>query len=233
MNYLFDSLIKKEQNKIVCLAKNYLKHVKEMGANDFPPYPLFFGKCWSSIVYEPNTIKIHTIGDHIIDHELELGFVIGKQAKNVKKEDALDYIKAYFLCLDLTDRTFQGEAKKNSYPWFYAKSQDCFLPISRFIEKNEITDPHNLDMTLWINDKITQQDNTSNMHYKIHDQLEFITKYVTLNPGDLVLTGTPSGVGPIKVGDKIKANMKQNGKIIIDMNYLVENVDDLTKKAKF
>ena len=109
MYYLFETIIKnkKDQNKVLCLAKNYLKHAIEMGAKELPPYPIVFGKPWSSIVYEPNPIKIKTKENHNIDHEVELGVVISQTAKNIKKEDYLNYIEAYFVCLDLTDRTFQ------------------------------------------------------------------------------------------------------------------------------
>ncbi len=79
-----------------------------------------------------------------------------------------------------------------------------------------------LKITLWINGQIKQKDNTGNMHYKIGETLEYITNYVTLNPGDLILTGTPHGIGPIQVGDKLKANLKQDGKVIVEMNYDVE-----------
>ncbi len=122
----------------------------------------------------------------------------------------------------MTDRTFQQESKKNGFPWFYSKGQDGFLPISRFIEKSKVKDPHNLELTLWINDQVKQTDNTGNMHYKIGETLEHITKYVTLNKGDLILTGTPHGIGQINVGDRMKANLKQNGEVLVEMNYLVE-----------
>ena len=120
----------------------------------------------------------------------------------------------------------------NGWPWFYSKGQDFFLPISRFIEKSIVKDPHNLDLTLWINDKVKQQDNTGSMHYKIGETLQHLTNYVTLNKGDLILTGTPSGIGPINVGDKLKANIKQEGKILIEINFDVEE-DNMERHIKF
>lgn len=90
------------------------------------------------------------------------------------------------------------------------------------LEKSEVKDPHNLEITLRINDQIKQSDNTGNMYYKIGEQLEQITKYVTLIQGDLILTGTPSGIGPINVGDKLKASLKQNGEVLVEMNFAVE-----------
>ena len=107
--------------------------------------------------------------------------------------------------------------------------------MSNFVEKSAVKDPHNLDLTLLINDQIKQSDNTGNMYYKIGETLEQITKYVTLNQGDLILTGTPSGIGPINVGDKLKANLKQDGKVLVEMNYLVEEEQDevTSSKGKF
>ncbi len=107
--------------------------------------------------------------------------------------------------------------------------------MSNFIEKSAVKDPHNLDITLYINDQVKQSDNTGNMHYKIGETLENITKYVTLNQGDLILTGTPSGIGPINVGDKLRGVLKQDGKVLVEMNYLVEEEKDvdLNNKPKF
>ena len=166
---------------------------------------------------------------------VELGFVIGKKASKIKKENYLDYIEAFFVCLDLTDRNFQQgiirvniniysnhlESKVNGWPWLYSKGQDTFLPISRFVEKAKVKDPHNLDITLWVNDTIKQSDNTGNMHYKIGETLEHLSNYVTLNKGDLILTGTPSGIGPINVEDRLKATLKQEGKVLVELNYEV------------
>jgi 2-keto-4-pentenoate hydratase/2-oxohepta-3-ene-1,7-dioic acid hydratase in catechol pathway len=151
-----------------------------------------------------------------------LACIISKTGKNIKRENYLDYIGGYFLVLDLTDRSFQKESKDNSWPWFFAKSQDNFLPISKFVEKNLVKDPHNLDLNLWINGEIRQKDNTGNMHYKLPETIEFISKYITLNEGDILLTGTPSGIGEIKVGDKLKASLIQEGQVLVDFSFDVE-----------
>jgi acylpyruvate hydrolase len=106
-----------------------------------------------------------------------------------------------------------------------AKGQDTFLPLSRFVDKKDVIEPHNLELTLFINEKVRQHDNTGNMHYKIGDQIEYISRYVILNPGDLILTGTPHGIGPIEVGDKIHATLKQNEQLLVEMRY------DVTKDS--
>lgn len=84
---------------------------------------------------------------------VELGIVIGKEARSIKKENFLDYIEAYFVCLDLTDRTFQAKLKNDRFPWFFGKGQDDFLPISKFVHKNDVIDPHKLGINLWVNVK--------------------------------------------------------------------------------
>jgi acylpyruvate hydrolase len=104
----------------------------------------------------------------------------------------------------------------------YSKGQDTFLPISKFVEKSQVKDPHNLELTLWINEQVKQHDNTGSMHYKIGETLEHLTRYITLNKGDLILTGTPSGIGPINIGDQLKASLKQDGKSLVEMNFNVE-----------
>ena len=119
------------------------------------------------------------------------------------------------------------------YPWFYSKGQDTFLPISNFIPKSNVSDPHNLELILKINDRVIQHDNTKNMYYKIGEQLEFISNYVTLYPGDLILTGTPAGVGPIKVGDNLNGVIKQNGSVLVEMQYHVEEDKNVTAYTKF
>jgi len=93
-----------------------------------------------------------------------------------------------------------------------------------FIEKERVKDPHNLDISLWINDKIKQNDNTNNMHFKIPDLLFYLSEFLTLNPGDLILTGTPHGVGPIDFGDKVKGNIKQNDELLVEMKFNVEKL---------
>jgi acylpyruvate hydrolase len=115
--------------------------------------------------------------------------------------------------------------RNERYPWFLAKGQDHFLPISNFVSSKDIKDPHNLQINLYINDELRQSDNTGNMHFKIGEIIEFLSKYITLIPGDLVLTGTPFGIGLINLGDQIKANLKQDNNVIVEMNYEVVESD--------
>ena len=95
------------------------------------------------------------------------------------------------------------------------------MPISKFVSKSDVKDPLNLKMNLYINDEVRQSDNTGSMHFKIDEIMEFVTKYSTLHPGDLIITGTPNGVGPIKLGDKLRANLVQDNVTLVEMNFNV------------
>jgi acylpyruvate hydrolase len=125
----------------------------------------------------------------------------------------------------MTARNVQDEAKKKGLPWSIAKGFDTFLPISNFIAKSRISDPHNLNLWLTVNNEVKQSDNTELMLFKIPRQLSDISQVMTLEKGDLVLTGTPKGVGPVKTGDVMRAGLKVNGKNIEEANMEVPVVD--------
>jgi 2-keto-4-pentenoate hydratase/2-oxohepta-3-ene-1,7-dioic acid hydratase in catechol pathway len=120
----------------------------------------------------------------------------------------------YCLSIDMTARNVQDEAKNKGLPWSIAKGFDTFLPISKFIPKSVIPDPHNVELSLTVNGETKQSDSTSLMIFRIPRQLSDISKVMTLETGDLVLTGTPKGVGPVSVGDVIMARLSVDGKEI-------------------
>jgi 2-keto-4-pentenoate hydratase/2-oxohepta-3-ene-1,7-dioic acid hydratase in catechol pathway len=130
---------------------------------------------------------------------------------HIPKQRANDYISGDFLLLDLTDRgnycdivDMQALAKKDSLSWDLSKGQDNFCPVSPFIPAKDIKDTYALELHLQINCKTVQRDINGNMHYKIDDIIEYVSKFMTLNEGDLILMGTPNGIGPVNVGDKIE-----------------------------
>jgi acylpyruvate hydrolase len=129
------------------------------------------------------------------------------------------------LAIDMTARNVQDEAKKKGLPWSIAKGFDTFLPISEPIAKSKIPDPHNVNLWLSVNDKVRQDDNTELMLFRIPKQLSDISKVMTLEKGDIVLTGTPKGVGEIYTGDIIKAGLKVGGKAITEASLQLK-VDD-------
>ena len=142
-----------------------------------------------------------------LHHEVELGVVIGKRCKNVSEKEALDYVLGYLVALDITARDLQTQLKKKGWPWSIAKSFDTFTPISDVILKKYVSNPQNLDITLKVNDEIKQKSNTCNMIFTIEDIIVYISQIMTLEPGDLIMTGTPEGIGEIVAGDILEANL--------------------------
>ncbi|KAJ9624879.1 hypothetical protein H2203_004829 [Taxawa tesnikishii (nom. ined.)] len=210
----------------MCIGRNYADHVKELN-NQRPKQPFFFLKPPSSIllpgdgpVLRPSGVNMH--------FEVELALVMGKRVRDLDPDDvqgALDSIESYLLAIDMTGRNVQEEAKKKGLPWSIAKGFDTFLPIAGPISKDKITDPHNIELYLKVNGEIKQQDNTELMLFRIPRQLSDISKVMTLEPGDIVLTGTPKGVGPVKTGDVMEAGMKIDGKEV-DEAYIKVDVKD-------
>lgn len=191
--------------KLICLARTYPKHANEMQARP-PKDPLIFLKPESAVIFNQGTIQIPPSSKQI-HHEVELGVIIGKQGKEIKVDTALDYVFGYCVCLDITARDIQSIAKKNGWPWSIAKGFDTFAPISNVVLKKEVSDPNNLDLELKVNDQIKQKDSTASMVFSIEEIISHISKIMTLKPGDLIMTGTPEGVGEIYKGDILKARL--------------------------
>lgn len=184
--------------------------------NTRPKQPFFFLKPPSSIVLpgqgpcvRPKGVDLH--------YEIELALIIGKTVRDLKPDDeqgALDAIESYALALDMTARNIQNEAKKKGLPWDIAKGFDTFLPLSNIIPKSAIPDPHNIELYLTVNGEVHQQDSTELLLFRIPRLLSDISKVMALEPGDLVLTGTPKGVGPVVPGDVMRGGIRVNGKEI-------------------
>jgi 2-keto-4-pentenoate hydratase/2-oxohepta-3-ene-1,7-dioic acid hydratase in catechol pathway len=211
---------KKIVNKIIGIARNFSR---EGGIKD---YPVLFSKPWSTLVLPNNPIKITK--DLIINYELELGVMIGKECSRIKREEYLDYIGGYFLTLDLTEKSEIPFVTKDGGTWTICKGIDYLTPIGEFIDKSSIPDPNNVVLELIQNDKIVQLGNTRDLTYTIDEQIELISYYVTLYPGDLLLTGTFDNVNPINIGDSLVGNLyalsgndslKKDKKLVLDFPY--------------
>lgn len=213
----------KNIGKVICIGRNYVDHIKELN-NLAPSQPFFFLKPNSSIVQpcDPGA-KILTPRGTDVHYEVELALVMGKRYKHVALtgneevdlKTALDAVEGYALAIDLTARNVQLEAKKKGLPWTIAKGFDTFCPLSNdIVSKGVITNPYNVFLQLDVNGETHQADLTSLMIFKIPYMLSSISAVMTLEPGDIILTGTPKGVGPIVPGDKIKATMSYDGKLL-------------------
>ncbi|RMZ19758.1 hypothetical protein D0859_16244 [Hortaea werneckii] len=208
------------------VRRNYADHVKELN-NQRPKQPFFFLKPPSSILL-PNEGPVLRPAGVNMHFEVELGLVIGKQVKDINTEkdaDILQYIDSYLLTIDMTGRNVQEEAKKRGLPWSIAKGFDTFLPVAGPIAKSKVTDPHNVEIYLKVNGETKQEDNTELMLFRIPKQLSDISQVMTLEPGDIVLTGTPKGVGSVTSGDVMEAGMRINGKEVEEARINVEVKD--------
>ncbi|KAI8906772.1 hypothetical protein EDD86DRAFT_192683 [Gorgonomyces haynaldii] len=205
--------------KVIGIGWNYVLHAKELGSS-VPKKPMFFLKPPSSIITEPEPIEIPQ--GTIVHHELELGVVIGKNGRDIAKQDAESYVKGYFLGLDMTARNVQEEAKKSGSPWTVAKGYDTFTPVGDFIAKSEIKDPSKLRLTLKVDGQVKQDGETSDMIFnRIPHLIEYVSSIMRLEEGDIILTGTPEGVGPVKAGQILEGSLVQDGKTVSSFKFSV------------
>ncbi len=214
--YIFQNYDKQVQvGKIICLARTYKKHAKEMNTETTED-PILFLKPESSIIFNNDSVLLPNMST-CVHHEVELGVVIGKNGKYILQNEAMNYVLGYLIALDITARDLQSVAKKNGWPWSIAKGFDTFTPISDIVLKDTITNPHNLDIRLKVNGMLKQESNTKHMIYSIQSIIEFVSKIMTLKKGDLILTGTPEGVGEIFDGDSIEAYLGNYCSLKVDV----------------
>ncbi len=197
--------------KLICIGLNYSDHAKESNM-PIPTEPVVFMKATSAII-GPNDDVLLPAGSKKGDWEVELAVVIGKTARNVSESNALEYVAGYTICNDVSEREWQLE---HGSQWSKGKSFDTFAPIGPWlVTKDEIKDPHNLPMWLDLNGKRMQTGNTNTMIFGIEKLISYLSYFVTLNPGDIVSTGTPPGVGMgikpeavyLKAGDQMRVSI--------------------------
>ena len=203
---------------IFCIGRNYQKHAEELG-NTVPDEPMIFLKPTSSIIYEDQSIVLPKQSKNV-HHEVELVIAIGKEGKDIPKEKAREYIAGYAVGIDVTARDIQQKAKDNRHPWSVAKGFDTFAPVSSFVPIQPDTDFGSMNISLAVHGEIRQKGNTKNMIFPVETLIAYLSTIFTLNPGDLIFTGTPEGVSAIKPGDKIKANINE-----ISLNISVQSHD--------
>lgn len=194
--------------KIVAVAKNYAKHKVEMGGTPARlAAPAFFLKPASSVV-PPGQPIVRPAGVLELHHEVELGVVIGAVCSRMPASaDWRAYVGGYVLALDMTARDLQARAKAEGMPWTQAKCYDTFTPMSRLLAPAELPDPHDVELFLAVDGAPRQRGSTSCMLHRIPELLRAISAVMTLQPGDVVLTGTPEGVGPVEPGSVISAGI--------------------------
>lgn len=189
--------------KVVAIGLNYVKHAEEVN-KPLPEEPMIFMVSNTAIIGPDEEIRLHD-QEHETHFEAELVVVIGKEAKGVKQEDALEYVFGYTCGNDISDRYLQ----RRDVQYTRAKSFDTYKPLGPVIETE--LNPNQLDITLRQNGVVKQQANTNDFVFGVEELIEAITSVMTLYPGDVIYTGTPSGVGPIQPGDKLEIEIEGIG----------------------
>ena len=194
------TLVPVAPSKIICVGINYADHAREMG-RELPKEPLIWFKAPTSLLPDGGKIEI-PFPEHRTDFEAELVIVIGRKIRNVTPTAASRYILGYTTAQDISDRTIQ----KGESQWARAKSFDTFTPLGPYVETK--IDPHELNIQMFQNGQLRQNSNTKNLIFNCYQLVSFISTNLTLLPGDVVLTGTPSGVGPIQSGDRLEVRIQ-------------------------
>ena len=177
-------------DKILCIGLNYADHAAESG-QPLPDYPIVFSKYSNTVIGPGDAIVLPKVTE-MVDYEAELGFVIGKRARYVSEEDALDYVAGYLNVNDVSARDYQTRTSQ----WTMGKSFDTFAPMGpALVTADEAPDPQDLAIRLWIGDETLQDSSTSQLIFNVPQLVANISEVMTLNPGDIVSTGTPPGVG--------------------------------------
>ena len=188
--------------KIICIGRNYGEHIKELN-NSVPDEPIIFFKPDTSILknnapfYYPSFTKE-------IDYEVELLVRISREGKNIEEQFSHKYYEEVGVGIDFTARDLQKKAQEKGLPWSLAKGFNGSAPISNFVSKLKFTDINNIGFSLKLNGTLKQEGNSSMMIHKIDKIVSYISKFITLKNGDIIFTGTPSGVGAVKIGDRLE-----------------------------
>ena len=200
--------------KFLCIGLNYSDHAAETGA-EAPPEPILFQKATSAIIGPNDDVEIPK-NSNATDWEVELGIIIGKKAKYIAEGTSQDYIAGYCVVNDVSERDFQA---KRAGQWTKGKSCDTFGPIGPYlVTKDEVSDPQDLSMTLDVNGQRMQDGSTKTMIFSVNHIVHYLSQFMSLNPGDVIATGTPPGVGlgmkpPVflKSGDTMKLSIQGLG----------------------
>lgn len=198
--------------KIFAIGRNYVDHARELN-NPVPTEPLFFMKPDTAIVQNNNPFFYPDFTNDL-HYEIEIVLKLQKVGKNVSEKFAHRYFTEIGIGIDFTARDIQDKCKEKGWPWEIAKAFDGSAPISKFIPKEEFKDLSNINFHLDLNGKTVQQGNTKDLIFSFDKLIAHVSKYVTIRMGDLIFTGTPAGVGPVKIGDRLQAYIED--KLMMD-----------------
>ncbi|XP_046385112.1 acylpyruvase FAHD1, mitochondrial [Ischnura elegans] len=203
--------------KIVGIGLNYKSLLLERNL-PMPKTPIVFLKPTSSYITSGKDIEIPK--GFKVNEEVELGVVIGHKCKKVAVEKAFDYVAGYCIALDLTETVQLVDVRKNGHPWTFVKGFDTACPVSHFVPMQMVPDPHNVQLWCKVNGKTVQDGNTSEMIFNIPEIISHVSRCMTLEPGDLIITGSPTGVSLIEPGSLVEAGSKSLG---VEMQFKVKS----------
>ena len=195
--------------KIVCIGWNYRSHVKEL-ESALPESPTVFLKPPSCLIGDGDDIVIPE-GVTNVQHEVELALIFGRRCKGVSEEDAMSCVSHLAVFNDITARDMQAEARRSGNTWDLSKGMDTFGAMSDPVPIGSVSDPQDLDLELTVNGEVRQSGNTSNMIFSLPFLVSYVTRYMTMEPGDILITGTPEGVSEIRPGDTVVARISGVG----------------------
>ena len=188
--------------KIICVGRNYLAHVKELD-NDLPDEPMFFMKPETALLPEGQPFLYPDFSKEI-HYETELVLRVCKTGRNIPETDAPYYYNALTVGIDFTARDLQSQCKAKGHPWEVAKAFDYSAPIGNFVEISKLKNPSDISFGMKLNDEWAQQGHSRDMIFSFNRIIAHVSRFVTLQEGDLIFTGTPQGVGEVHVGDKLE-----------------------------
>lgn len=194
--------------KIICIGRNYAEHAKEMNAA-IPKEPVFFLKPDTSLLKDNQPFYYPDFSKEI-HHEIELVLKISKTGKNIAPEFANKYYDEIGIGVDFTARDIQAACKEKGLPWEKAKAFDNAAPLGKFLDKKKFPDVNNIQFKLLINGRTIQQGTTKDLLFSFDNIISFVSQFITLKTGDLIYTGTPEGVGPVKIGDRLEGYIEEH-----------------------
>ncbi|MDZ7309997.1 MAG: fumarylacetoacetate hydrolase family protein [candidate division KSB1 bacterium] len=200
--------------KILCVGRNYAEHAKELGNKPAAEEPVFFAKSVSAMIAHEEAVRLpRQVGR--VDHEVELAIVIGKTAAHIAAQYARDFIAGYTILNDVTARELQKKDIAAGLPWFRSKSFDTFCPVGPYlIPAEDVPNPQALTLQLEVNHEVRQNASTAEMIFPVTEIVSYLSHFCTLQPGDLIATGSPAGVGSIQPGDTMVASIEGFGELV-------------------
>lgn len=201
--------------KIICIGRNYVEHARELN-NPLPEEPVFFMKPDTAIIIRNRPFFYPEFSKNI-HYEVELVLKIKKNGRHIQQDFAKTYYDEIGIGIDFTARDLQDKLKQKGLPWEAAKAFDGSAPISSFVFLEKFNDPKNISFKLFKNGELVQDGNSSLMIFDFDSIIVHVSKYITLKMGDLIFTGTPAGVGPVAIGDRLEAYLENDKMLKCDV----------------